>query len=102
MALTATVSPHKNISASVSGSESTATTISSSRDNVSVAISPANTIQVTHYSINYDTIELGDMTDLDIAGQSDGALLEFVGTTQKWTAKTTIQNANTIINGGYY
>lgn len=77
-------------------------TISTNKNNVSAAISPANTIQVSTYTVNYPVFEIGDMNDVDLTEQNDGAFLEYVGSTQKWTAKTTIQNANTIINGGYF
>jgi hypothetical protein len=42
------------------------------------------------------------VTDIDNTNKTDGALLVYKGSTQKYTATTTLDNANTAITGGYF
>jgi hypothetical protein len=47
-------------------------------------------------------VQLSDLTDVDMTAASDGAVLVFNGTTQKFVAQTTIENNNTRIVGGSF
>ena len=47
-------------------------------------------------------IRLGDLTDVDTAGQTDGVMMIFNGSTGKYEVTTQIQNENLNIIGGTY
>lgn len=70
--------------------------------NVLAKITPQDRILVTNYAVNVGTIRFGDLFDVNTSTASDGAVLMYNGNTQVWEATTTIDNINTIINGGGY
>ena len=47
-------------------------------------------------------IRLGDLIDVDTAGQTDGVMMIFNGSTGKYEVTTQIQNENLNIIGGTY
>ena len=47
-------------------------------------------------------IGLGDLSDVDITGQSDGVMMIFNGTTGNYEVSTQINNENLNIIGGTY
>jgi hypothetical protein len=48
------------------------------------------------------SIGLGDLSDVDTTGQSDGVMMIFNGTTGKYEVSTQINNENLNIIGGTY
>lgn len=57
---------------------------------------------VTNYQLNAATLRLGDLFDVDISSNSDGAVILYNSTSAKWEATTEMDNINTIINGGNF
>ena len=47
-------------------------------------------------------VQLSDLADVDMAAVSDGAVLVYNGTTNKFVAQTTVENNNTRIVGGSF
>jgi hypothetical protein len=70
--------------------------------NIKAKITPQNKFLVTNYRINASTVSIGDLLDIDLAGQEDGAHFVYNSTTGKWEATRFIENTNTIINGGNF
>ena len=48
------------------------------------------------------SLGLGDLTDVDLSGQTDGVMMIFDGTTGSYKVTTQIQNENLNIIGGTY
>ena len=61
-----------------------------------------NEIVAQTVKISQGTIALGDLTDVDTSGQSDGVMMIFNGTTGKYEVKNQIENPNLVIAGGLY
>ena len=61
-----------------------------------------NEIVAQTVKISQGTIALGDLTDVDTSGQSDGVMMIFNGTTGKYEVKNLIENPNLVIAGGLY
>jgi hypothetical protein len=47
-------------------------------------------------------VSIGDLTNVDVAGQTDGAIMIFDGTSGNYEMKTQIENSNLSINSGQY
>ena len=47
-------------------------------------------------------VGIGDLTNVDTAGQTDGAMMIFDGTSGNYEMKTQIENSNLRINSGQY
>ncbi len=47
-------------------------------------------------------LKLGDLSDVDVTGQSDGVMMIFDGTTGTYKVTTQIENENLNIIGGTY
>jgi|TARA_R110000822_G_scaffold139754_3_gene277385 hypothetical protein len=47
-------------------------------------------------------LSLGDLSDVDVVGQTDGVMMIFNGTTGKYEVSTQINNENLNIIGGTY
>ena len=45
---------------------------------------------------------LGDLSDVDVTGQTDGVMMIYNGSSGKYEVKTQIQNENLNIIGGTY
>lgn len=69
---------------------------------IKAKITPQNRLLVTNYQINATTFTLGDVSNVNISGQEDGAVLIYNGSTEKWEATRFMDNINTIINGGNF
>ena len=61
-----------------------------------------NEIVAQTVKLSQGTIALGDLTDVDTSGQSDGVMMIFNGTTGKYEVKNQIENPNLVIAGGLY
>lgn len=61
-----------------------------------------NEIVAQTVKISQGSIALGDLTDVDTSGQSDGVMMIFNGTTGKYEVKNQIENPNLVIAGGLY
>jgi hypothetical protein len=70
--------------------------------NIKAKLTPNQNLMVTNYQLNAATIRLGDLFDVDATNSSDGSVILYNGTTEKWEATTQMDNINTIINGGNF
>ena len=70
--------------------------------NIKARLNPQKKIQVTQYQVGVDNIELSSISGLDVGSASDGALLVYNGQSGNFEAKTEINNANTVLNGGFF
>jgi hypothetical protein len=52
--------------------------------------------------ISSGDVSLGDLSDVNVAGQTDGAMMIFDGTSGNYEMKTQIENTNLRINSGQY
>ena len=52
--------------------------------------------------ISSGDVSLGDLSDVNVAGQTDGAMMIFDGTSGNYEMKTQIENENLNIIGGTY
>ena len=52
--------------------------------------------------ISSGDVSLGDLSDVNVAGQTDGAMMIFDGTSGNYEMKTQIENSNLRINSGQY
>ena len=48
------------------------------------------------------SMALGDLSDVDVTGQTDGVMMIYNGSSGKYEVKTQIQNENLNIIGGTY
>lgn len=70
--------------------------------NIKATINPQKNIQVTQYRVNAQSIRLGDLFDVDTSGTSDGGLLVYNDSTEKFEVTPELDNNNTKINGGHF
>ena len=70
--------------------------------NIKAKLTPTQNLLVTNYQLNAATLRLGDLFDVDISSNSDGAVILYNTTSAKWEATTEMDNINTIINGGNF
>ena len=61
-----------------------------------------NEIVAQTVKLSQGSIALGDLTDVDTSGQSDGVMMIFNGTSGKYEVKNQIENPNLTIAGGLY
>jgi hypothetical protein len=47
-------------------------------------------------------VSIGDLNNVDVSGQTDGAMMIFDGTSGNYEMKTDIENENLSINSGQY
>ena len=47
-------------------------------------------------------LALSDLADVDTAGQTDGAMMQFDGSSGKYEIRTELENSNLKINSGQY
>ena len=52
--------------------------------------------------ISSGDVSLGDLSNVDTGGQTDGAMMIFDGTSGNYEMKTQIENTNLRINSGQY
>jgi len=65
-------------------------------------VTPQQNILVTNYQVSTSNINLDDLADVVVGNLQDGALLIYDATTQAWRARTSIENPNTEVNGGFF
>jgi hypothetical protein len=65
-------------------------------------VTPQQNILVTNYQVSTSNINLDDLADVVVGNQQDGALLIYEQSTQTWRARTSIENPNTEVNGGFF
>ena len=68
----------------------------------SAKVTPQQNILVANYQVSTSNITLGDLADVVEGNLQDGALLIYDATTQVWRARTSIDNPNTEVNGGFF
>lgn len=65
-------------------------------------VTPQQNILVTNYQVSTSNINLSDLGDVIPGNLQDGALLIYDQPTQTWRARTSIENPNTEVNGGFF
>jgi len=65
-------------------------------------VTPQQNILVTNYQVSTSNITVGDLANVVEGNLQDGALLIYDASTQVWRARTSIDNANTEVNGGFF
>lgn len=61
-----------------------------------------NEIVAQTVKLSQGSLSLGDLTDVSTAGSSDGAVLQYNGTTARFESTTTVENENLTIGGGAF
>lgn len=61
-----------------------------------------NPNKIVAQTLKVGNVALTDLTDINAAGTSDGAVLIYNGTSAQWDTTTIIGNQNTNITGGTY
>ena len=61
-----------------------------------------NPNKIIAQTLKIGNVALADLTDVDSSGLSDGAVIQYNGTTNKFAMKTIIDGANLTITGGTY
>ena len=61
-----------------------------------------NEIVAQTVKLSQGSLALGDLTDVDTSGQSDGVMMIYNGTTGNYEVKNTIANENLTVSGGLY
>ena len=65
-------------------------------------VTPQQNILVTNYQVSTSNINLDNLADVVVGNLQDGALLIYDAPTQTWRARTSIENPNTEVNGGFF
>lgn len=61
-----------------------------------------NPQKIIAQTLKIGNVALADLTDVDSSGQTDGAIIQYNGTTNKFVMKTNLDGANLTITGGTY
>ena len=61
-----------------------------------------NPQKIVAQTLKIGNVALADLTDDDSSGQSDGAIIQYNGSTNKFVMKTNIDGQNLTITGGTY
>ena len=61
-----------------------------------------NPTKIIAQTLKIGNVALADLTDVDSSGQTDGAVIQYNGTTNKFQMKTNLDGQNLIITGGTY
>jgi len=61
-----------------------------------------NPNKIIAQTLKIGNVALADLTDVDSSGQTDGAVIQYNGTTNKFVMKTIIDGQNLTITGGTY
>ena len=69
---------------------------------IQAKVTPQDRVLVTNYQINASTLRIADLFDVDASEKTDGAFLVYSANTDNWVATVTLDNINTIINGGNF
>jgi hypothetical protein len=65
-------------------------------------VTPQQNILVTNYQVSTTNITIDDLVDVVVGNLEDGALLIYDESSQTWRARTSIDNPNTEVNGGFF
>ena len=68
----------------------------------SAKVTPQQNILVTNYQVSTSNFSVGDLADVVEGNLQDGSLLIYEQSTQTWRARTSIDNANIEVNGGFF
>ncbi len=63
---------------------------------------PQGRIVVTKVTADPATINLRDLSDINLIDTGSGAMIAYNANTEQWDVSVSIQNPNTIINGGHF
>ena len=72
------------------------------QNNLKASIGSKPTIQAQTVNVQAGKIRLGDLSDVDTTGRSDGVMMIFNSASNKYEVTTQIQNENLNIIGGTY
>tara|TARA_B100000963_G_C22172410_1_gene470852 strand:+ start:65 stop:280 length:216 start_codon:yes stop_codon:yes gene_type:complete len=61
-----------------------------------------NPQKIIAQTLKIGNVALADLTDVDSSGQTDGAVIQYNGSTNKFVMKTNLDGANLTITGGTY
>jgi len=61
-----------------------------------------NPQKIIAQTLKIGNVALADLTDVDSSGQTDGAIIQYNGTTNKFVMKTNLDGQNLTITGGTY
>lgn len=61
-----------------------------------------NPNKIVAQTLKIGNVALADLTDVDSSGQTDGAIIQYNGSTNKFVMKTNIDGNNLTITGGTY
>jgi hypothetical protein len=61
-----------------------------------------NEVVAQTVKLSQGSLSLGDLTDVSTANTSDGAVLQFNGTTARFESTTNVENENLTISGGLF
>jgi hypothetical protein len=61
-----------------------------------------NPEKIIAQTLKIGNVALADLTDVDSSGQSDGAVIQYNGTTNKFVMKNILDGQNLTITGGTY
>ena len=61
-----------------------------------------NPNKIVAQTLKIGNVALADLTDVDSSGQTDGAIIQYNGSTNKFVMKTNIDGQNLTITGGTY
>ena len=61
-----------------------------------------NPNKIVAQTLKIGNVSLADLTDVDSSGQSDGAIIQYIGSTNKFVMKTNLDGQNLSITGGTY
>ena len=61
-----------------------------------------NPNKIVAQTLKIGNVSLADLTDVDSSGQTDGAIIQYNGSTNKFVMKTNLDGQNLSITGGTY
>jgi len=61
-----------------------------------------NPNKIIAQTLKIGNVALADLTDVDSSGQTDGAIIQYNGSTNKFVMKTNLDGQNLTITGGTY
>ena len=71
-------------------------------NHVKAKVQPNDTLLVTNYMINAQTLRIGDLFNVDTASAVDGSMLIYNANTTVWEATVQLDRKTQIISGGNY
>jgi len=69
---------------------------------IQAKVTPQDRVLVTNYQINANTLRVGDLFNVDTSTAIDGSMLIYNASVDTWNASVSLDNINTIINGGNF